>query len=219
MNLLIMGKPGAGKGTLASILQDNYHITHISTGNIFREEIAKRSPLGLAVENFITKGELVPDELTNQIVKSVLSEGDFPNGFMLDGYPRTKDQAMALDLILAELNMPLNFVVDIEVEDDVLLQRITGRRVCSQCNTIYHITLHPSTKIDVCDVCGGELIQREDDKEESVKNRIRIYNQKTEPLLDYYRQKGLVVTLGGRFKREDVFEFVEMKLGVTHGNN
>ena len=219
MNLLIMGKPGAGKGTLASIMQDNYHITHISTGNIFREEIAKQSPLGIAVESFITKGELVPDELTNNIVKSVLTQGHFPNGFMLDGYPRTKDQAIALDRILTELNMPLNFVVDIEVDDEVLLKRITGRRVCSGCNTIYHISLHPSIKPDVCDVCGGILIQREDDKEESVRKRIQIYNQKTEPLLDYYRQKNLIVTLDGRFKREDVFDFVETKLGITHGNH
>jgi adenylate kinase len=220
MNLLIMGKPGAGKGTLASKLLDHYRLTHISTGNIYREEIAKRSPIGLEAEKYIASGELVPDEMTNKIVKNVLQTGSFPRGFMLDGYPRTTAQAIALDAMLTELNNGLNAVINVEVSDKVLLERMAGRRVCPACNATYHVSFHPPKTTGVCDACGTPLIQRNDDKEESVLNRLRIYNEKTKPLLDYYRHKHLLMVVDGNQSSDTVFQEIVHRLEVIpHGNH
>lgn len=220
MNLLIMGKPGAGKGTLASKLLDHYRLTHISTGNIYREEIAKRSAIGVEAEKYIATGELVPDEMTNKIVKNVLQTGSFPNGFMLDGYPRTTAQAIALDAMLSELNNGLTAVINVEVSDKVLLERMAGRRVCPGCNATYHVSFHPPKTAGVCDVCGTPLIQRNDDKEESVLNRLRIYNEKTKPLLDYYRHKHLLMVVDGNQSSDTVFRDIVQRLEVpSHGNH
>ncbi|HOW37394.1 MAG TPA: adenylate kinase [Bacillota bacterium] len=220
MNLLIMGKPGAGKGTLASKLLDYYQLTHISTGNIYRDEMAKRSPIGLEAEKYIALGELVPDELTNGIVKNVLATGKFPNGFMLDGYPRTTAQAVALDQMLSERNDRLTAVINIDVSDQVLLERMAGRRVCPTCNALYHVSFHPPKKPGICDVCGGAVIQRNDDKEESVLNRLRIYNEKTKPLLDYYRHKHLLIVFDGNRGSDLVFQEIVTRLdAIQHGHH
>jgi len=220
MNLLIMGKPGAGKGTLASKLLDHYQLTHISTGNIYREEIAKRSPIGVEAEKFIVQGELVPDEMTNDIVKKVLHTGKFPHGFMLDGYPRTTAQAIALDTMLSDLDNGLTAVINVDVSDKVLLVRMAGRRVCPACNATYHVTFHPPKVSGVCDACGAGLIQRNDDKEESVLNRLRIYNEKTKPLLDYYRHKHLLMVLDGNQSSDVVFTEIVQRLEANpHGHH
>lgn len=220
MNLLIMGKPGAGKGTLASKLLEYYQLTHISTGNIYRDEMAKRSPIGLEVEKYIALGELVPDELTNGVVKDVLAKGKFPNGFMLDGYPRTTAQAVALDQMLSERNDRLTAVINIDVSDKVLLERMAGRRVCPSCNALYHVSFHPPKQPGICDVCGGAVIQRNDDKEESVLNRLRIYNEKTKPLLDYYRHKHLLIVFDGNRGSDLVFQEIVTRLdAIQHGHH
>lgn len=220
MNLLIMGKPGAGKGTQASRLLEHYQLTHISTGNIYREEIAKRSPIGLEAETYIAKGELVPDDLTNHIVKTVLNSGKFPNGFMLDGFPRTKAQAIALDSMLSELDMRLTAVINVDVEDEVLLKRMAGRRVCSKCNATYHLSFHPSKVDGICDICGAPTMQRPDDKEESVLNRLRIYNEKTKPLLEYYQKKHLLMVIDGSQDSNVVFSQITTRLeAIQNGNH
>ncbi len=213
INLLIMGKPGAGKGTQATRLLEHYQLTHISTGDIYREEMAKDSAIGKLAKQFIGKGELVPDDITNDIVKDVLAQKDYPNGFMLDGYPRTTAQAVALDNMLKDLGISLTAVINVEVDDKVLLERMAGRRVCSSCNATYHVSFHPPKKDCVCDICGSPLIQREDDLEESVLNRLRIYNEKTKPLLDYYKKKGLLFVVNGEQHKDEVFKVILQKLG------
>jgi adenylate kinase len=213
VNLLIMGKPGAGKGTQATRLLEHYRLKHISTGNVYREEIQKRSPIGILAESYIQKGELVPDDVTNKIVKEILHQNDYPNGFMLDGYPRTEAQAVALDHMLANMGIALTAVITIDVDDAVLLERMAGRRVCKVCNATYHVSFHPPVKQGVCDLCGGELIQRADDLEESVLNRLRIYNEKTRPLLDYYKRQGLLMVIDGRQSSDGVFAEITRRLG------
>ncbi len=208
-----MGKPGAGKGTQSTRLLEYYHLTHISTGDIYREEMAKNSAIGKLAKQYIGKGELVPDDVTNDIVKNVLSTKKFPNGFMLDGYPRTAAQAVALDEMLKELGISLTAVINVEVDDKVLLERMAGRRVCPSCNATYHISFHPPVKDNVCDVCGTVLIQREDDLEESVLNRLRIYNEKTKPLLDYYKKKGLLFVVNGERPKDEVFNTILQRIG------
>lgn len=219
INLLIMGKPGAGKGTQASKLIDYYQLTHISTGNIYREEMAKHSPIGIEAEAYISKGELVPDDLTNQIVKTVLNTEKFPHGFMLDGFPRTKAQAIALDSMLKDLNLSLTAVINMDVDDEVLMKRITGRRICSACNATYHTSFHPSKVDGICDVCGAPTIQRTDDSEDSVMNRLRIYNEKTKPLLEYYRKKHLLMELDGSLDSEIVFSQITKRLEALQNGN
>lgn len=208
-----MGKPGAGKGTQSTRLLEHYHLTHISTGDIYRTEMANDSAIGKLAKQYIGKGELVPDGVTNDIVKDVLSKKDYPNGFMLDGYPRTTAQAVALDEMLKELGISLTAVINVEVDDKVLLERMAGRRVCPSCNATYHVTFHPPVKDCVCDVCGSKLIQREDDLEESVLNRLRIYNEKTKPLLDYYKKKGLLFVVNGERPKDEVFNTILQRIG------
>ncbi len=206
LNLLILGKPGAGKGTQAAKLLKHYKLAHISTGDIYREQIAKRTSIGILANEYVSKGFLVPDDITNDIVEKVLHEKDYPNGFMLDGYPRTCEQAVALDQILASLNIRLSAVISIDVSDELLLRRMAGRRVCSDCQETYHIDFHPSAVPGVCDVCGGKLIQREDDLESSVLNRLNIYNEKTRPLLEYYENKGLLKVFDGELPAQTLFK-------------
>jgi len=213
INLLIMGKPGAGKGTQATRLLDHYRLTHISTGNVYRDEIAKRTPIGLEAEKYIGKGELVPDDLTNSIVKEILAKRNYPNGFMLDGYPRTKAQAKALDEMLESLGIQLTAVINVHVEDKVLLKRMAGRRVCPKCSATYHVSFHPPVKPGLCDVCGTALIQRSDDLEESVLNRLRIYNEKTKPLIEYYQKQKLLMEIDGERSSDSVFSEIVSRLG------
>lgn len=213
LNVLIMGKPGAGKGTQATRLLDYYKLKHISTGNFYREEIQKQSPIGIEAQKYIGRGELVPDDLTNDIVRGLLSKKDYPYGFMLDGYPRTETQAIALNHMLEELGIALTACVNVEVSDDILLDRMAGRRVCSKCNATYHLHFHPPVVAGVCDLCGSALYQRSDDLEESVLNRLKIYNDKTRPLLNFYRKMGILQLVDGTKSSDEVFQDIVSKLG------
>ncbi|MFA7075487.1 MAG: adenylate kinase [Candidatus Izemoplasmatales bacterium] len=213
INLLIMGKPGAGKGTQSTKLLKYYQLKHISTGNIYREEIKKGSEIGIEAKKYLDQGNLVPDKMTNEIVWKILNEKDYPNGFMLDGYPRTRTQAEALVEMLSQLDIKLTGVINVDVKDEVLLHRMAGRRVCPNCGHTYHIDYHPSKQEGICDHCGHRLIQRPDDLEESVMNRLAIYNEKTKPLLDFYSEKGLLLVVDGEQSSSKVFHDIIKKLG------
>ncbi|HPN61326.1 MAG TPA: adenylate kinase, partial [Bacilli bacterium] len=197
MRLLIMGPPGAGKGSQAPLLKKTYGIPHISTGDMFRAAIKQGTPLGIQAKAYTDKGELVPDQVTINIVKERLQEPDCQAGFLLDGFPRTIAQAKALDVILKEMNISLDAVININVPDDILIQRMSGRRMCRQCGASYHITNIPPQVANVCDVCGGSLYQRKDDSLETVGNRLEVYYKQTQPLLDYYAQSGLIHHING----------------------
>ena len=213
INLLIMGKPGAGKGTQSNKLLKHYKLTHISTGNIYREEIKKGSAIGVEAKKYLDEGNLVPDKMTNDIVWDILKKKDYPHGFMLDGYPRTRTQAEALDEMLHSLDISLSAVINVDVKDEVLLHRMAGRRVCLNCGHTYHVDYHPPKVEGICDHCGHKLIQRPDDLEESVMNRLAIYNEKTKPLLDYYDEKNLLVVIDGEQSTTKVFHDIIKKLG------
>jgi len=213
INLLIMGKPGAGKGTQSKKLLKHYKLAHISTGNIYREEISKGTVIGKEAKKYLDDGNLVPDKMTNDIVWDVLNENNYPHGFMLDGYPRTRAQAEALDQMLKKLDIKLSAVINVDVKDDVLLHRMAGRRVCPNCGHTYHTDYHPPKIDGICDHCGHELIQRPDDLEESVMNRLAIYNEKTKPLLDYYDEKKLLVVIDGEQSTNKVFQDILKELG------
>lgn len=213
INLLIMGKPGAGKGTQAKKLLDYFNLEHISTGNIYRDEIKKQSYIGKEAMKYLAQGNLVPDKMTNDIVRGILNNNDYPNGFMLDGYPRTEAQAEALDEMLEEMNIKLTAVVNVDVDDEVLLHRMAGRRVCSKCEHTYHVDYHPPVVKDVCDFCRSKLIQRDDDLEESVMNRLNIYNDKTKPLLEHYRRLQLLHVIDGEQPSNKVFKDIIESIG------
>lgn len=213
INLLIMGKPGAGKGTQAKKLLDYYELKHISTGNIYRDEIKKNTEIGIEAKKYLSEGNLVPDKMTNDIVREVLSRKDYPKGFMLDGYPRTEAQADALDQVLEDLGISLTAVINVDVNDEVLLHRMAGRRVCSKCGQTYHLDYHPPRVEGICDFCGNDLIQRDDDLEESVINRLNIYTKKTKPLLDHYEKKNLLMVINGEQSANEVFKEIVEKLG------
>lgn len=213
INLLIMGKPGAGKGTQATKLLKHYHLSHISTGNIYRKEIKNNTEIGIEAMKYISQGNLVPDKMTNDIVREVLGTQEFPNGFMLDGYPRTDAQADALDEILNDLGMELTAVINVDVSNEVLIHRMAGRRVCPNCGETYHLEYHPPKVDGVCDVCGTELIQRVDDLEESVMNRLKIYNKKTRPLLQHYSKLGKLIIIDGEQDSNKVFNDIIESIG------
>lgn len=215
MRLLIMGAPGAGKGTQATLIKEFYNIPHISTGDMFRQAMASGSDLGVLAKSYIDKGNLVPDDVTIGIVRDRLKEKDCKKGFLLDGFPRTIDQAIALDKILAELNVKLDGVINIAVEDSALIARISGRRICPNCGASFHVvTCKP--KVDgICDECGHELIQRDDDKEETLKVRLENYYKKTEPVLSYYEKQGLVKNIWGMGDIKQIFASITNVLGES----
>lgn len=198
MKLVLLGPPGAGKGTQATGIAETYSIPHISTGDIFRFNIKNETELGKEVKGFLDRGELVPDSLTVRIVKDRLEQKDAENGFLLDGFPRTIAQAQALDESLAQKGETLDRVINIDVEKDVLITRLSGRRVCKDCGQTYHAVNHPPKVEGVCDVCGGPVIHRADDSEETVRNRIAVYEDQTAPLIAYYEAKGLLLTVNGQ---------------------
>lgn len=205
MRVILMGPPGAGKGTQAELLVEHYRIPHISTGDMFRAAIKEQTPLGIKAKEYLDSGALVPDEVTIGIVAERLAQADCANGFLLDGFPRTVTQADALAKILSDLNMGLDGVVNIELDDKILIERLTGRRVCRQCSATYHMVFNPPQDKDRCDKCGGELYQRSDDTLETAQNRLRVYNDQTEPLIAYYSEQGLLRRIQGDQEIETVF--------------
>ncbi|MBQ1220749.1 MAG: adenylate kinase [Peptococcaceae bacterium] len=212
MKIILMGPPGAGKGTQAEKLVDLYQIPHISTGDMFRKAQKDGTELGLKAKSYMDQGQLVPDEVTVGIVKERLAEADCKEGFLLDGFPRTVQQADALDTILAELDMALDCVVNIEVDKAFLVDRLTGRRVCRTCGATYHIANKAPKVEGVCDKCGGELYQRGDDTIETVSNRLDVYAAQTAPLIDYYKSKGIMSSIDGSKSMEDVLADIRTAL-------
>lgn len=213
MRLLIMGAPGAGKGTQAVLIKEYFAIPHISTGDMFREAISKQTKMGLEAKKYIDKGDLVPDNVTIELVRERLLNEDCKNGFLLDGFPRTIAQAQALDETLRKLEIKLNAVLNVDTEDKILIDRIVGRRSCSVCKESYHMTNKKPKVEGICDVCGGKLIQRADDTEETFKNRLQVYHEITEPVLDYYQKQGLVKNISGSGDIKEIFERVKVLLG------
>ncbi|WP_226530299.1 adenylate kinase [Metabacillus niabensis] len=213
MNLVLMGLPGAGKGTQAERIVEKYNIPHISTGDMFRAAMKEETELGLQAKSFIDKGELVPDEVTIGIVRERLGKNDCQKGFLLDGFPRTVAQADALEGILSELNKQIDYVINIEVNKDILMERLTGRRICKQCGATYHLVFNPPAHEGKCDKCGGELYQRADDNEETVANRLEVNLQQTQPLLDFYNEKGYLRNIDGEQDIDMVFNDVDQLVG------
>ncbi|MGG1687842.1 adenylate kinase [Pseudalkalibacillus sp. NRS-1564] len=212
MNLVLMGLPGVGKGTQAEKIVEKYGIPHISTGDMFRAAIKEGTPLGLKAKEYMDSGNLVPDEVTIGIVRERLGKDDCEKGFLLDGFPRTVAQADALETILADLGKKLDYVVNIAVEEDQLMQRLTGRRVCRNCGATYHVIFNPPKEDGICDKCGGELYQRDDDKEETVRTRLEVNKQQQQPLLTFYEGKGYLKTIDGNRDINEVFEDVDQLL-------
>jgi adenylate kinase len=208
MNLILLGGPGAGKGTQAKKLIDKYQIPQISTGDILRAAVKEGTPMGKKAKEFMDAGKLVPDEVVIGIVEDRLKQPDCKKGFILDGFPRTVPQAEALDKALANMGSKIDHVVSIDVDEEELVTRLTGRRTCKNpaCGQMYHIKFTPPKKEGVCDKCGGELYQRDDDNEATVRSRLATYNQATKPLIDYYSAKGLVRPIKGVGGIDDIFK-------------
>lgn len=204
LRTILLGPPGAGKGTQAVKIVEKYNIPHISTGDIFRENIKNKTELGNRAKAYMDRGELVPDELVVEIATDRLTKDDCKNGFLLDGFPRTIFQAEKLDEFLAQRGEKIDKVINIDVEKDALVKRITGRRVCKSCGASYHVVNIPPKKDGICDLCSGELIQRADDTEETVLNRIDVYNKQTKPLVDYYDKAGVIINIDGNKDLDDV---------------
>ncbi|MFV0515990.1 MAG: adenylate kinase [Aminipila sp.] len=213
MNLILLGPPGAGKGTQATRIIEKYGIPHISTGDIFRKNIKEGTALGKKAQEYMNKGELVPDDLVIEIATNRLLEDDCKEGFLLDGFPRTVYQAEKLDQFLADNNRKIDKVLDIAVKKEELMTRLIGRRVCRACGATYHVVNMPPAKEGVCDVCGGELYQRSDDTEATVENRIEVYNSQTMPLVDYYTEKGNIAHIDGAAGLDNVFTAIVNVLG------
>jgi adenylate kinase len=204
MRIILLGPPGAGKGTQAERLTKEFGIPHISTGDIFRAALKEGTPLGMKAKEYMDDGKLVPDEIVVGIVKERLQKEDCENGFMLDGFPRTVAQADALEESLSEMGTKLDAVLLITVPDDELITRLTGRRVCRNCSATYHLKFNPPTG-EKCAACGGEIYQRDDDKEETVVKRLKVYHQQTAPLVEYYQEKGLLYSIDGEQSMDQVF--------------
>ena len=197
MRIVLLGPPGAGKGTQAKKIADQYGIVHISTGDLFRDNIKNQTPLGQKAKAYMDAGNLVPDELVIALVEDRISKDDCQKGYLLDGFPRTVAQASALSDFTEQASKPLDFALSIEVPEEKLIDRIVGRRVCPNCGASYHVTFNPPKKDGICDRCGSTLTQRKDDTEATVKNRLDVYNKETAPLIDYYRCKDILVTVNG----------------------
>ncbi|MGD6804776.1 adenylate kinase [Rossellomorea vietnamensis] len=215
MNIVLMGLPGAGKGTQAEKIVEKYGIPHISTGDMFRAAMKEETELGLKAKSFMDKGELVPDEVTIGIVRERLSREDCHKGFLLDGFPRTVAQADALETILTDLDKKIDYVINIQVDKEVLMERLTGRRICKKCGATYHLVFNPPSEEGVCDRCGGDLYQRADDNEETVQNRLDVNIKQTQPLLDFYQDKGYLVNIDGQRDIKEVFSDIDELIGSS----
>lgn len=208
LNIVLMGLPGAGKGTQAARIVDELNIPHISTGDMFRAAVKEETPLGLEAKSYMDQGQLVPDRVTIGIVRERLGKDDCANGFLLDGFPRTVPQAEALDELTKDLGRELDHVIYIEVDEDELLKRLTGRRICRDCGATYHVLFAPPKVERVCDRCGGELYQRDDDRVETVANRLKVNMEQTEKLLQYYQKTGKLHRVDGKQPIEHVTDSI-----------
>ena len=205
MRIVLLGAPGAGKGTQAKKLIDKYGIPQISTGDILRKAVADGTPLGTEAKSYMDKGELVPDSVVIGLVKERLQQDDCKKGFILDGFPRNTAQAETLDRVLGEMGVPLQIALSVDVDLDVLMKRLTGRRTCRQCGQMYNIYFSPPAKEGICDKCGGELYHRDDDKEETIRKRLEVYENQTAPLIEYYKNKGILKSVNGVGNIEEIF--------------
>jgi adenylate kinase len=213
LNIILLGPPGAGKGTQAKSISKECKIPHISTGDIFRKNISEKTPLGLEAKGYMDNGQLVPDELTINLVKDRLTHEDCVNGFMLDGFPRTVKQAEALDAFLRERNIDIDAALLIDAPKDLIVERMTGRRVCSHCGATYHVVNIPPKVEDVCDECGSALVQRKDDNLETVLERLDVYDRQTSPLVEYYKGRGKLKSVDGSKELHEVFQDIRDLLG------
>jgi adenylate kinase len=209
MNLVLLGPPGAGKGTQAVLLVKEYELLHVSTGDMLREAIKEGSSVGKEAQSYMNKGELVPDAIVTQVVIDRMSKPDAEGGVILDGYPRTRVQAESLDGSLKEENRALDMVLYFRTSEEVAVERLSGRRMCPECGKIYHITNMPPKKENICDKCGEKLYQRDDDKPETVKNRLVVYNNSTKDLVDYYKEKGILQEVDGDISAGELFERID----------
>ncbi|MFU8785770.1 MAG: adenylate kinase [Candidatus Izemoplasmataceae bacterium] len=213
MKILLMGPPGAGKGSQSAKLVEEFQLTNISTGEMFRESFRNNEPLGIEAMRYIDKGNLVADDITNEIVRKRLLREDAERCFLLDGYPRTVAQAEALDEMLDQMNSKLTAVINITVDKEAILERMVGRRVCKKCGLSYHLSFKPPKQDGVCDECGGELYQRTDDQLSSVKNRLDIYENKTKPIIEYYKSRGILKNVDGMQSFDEVYQDIKKALG------
>ena len=213
MKIIMLGAPGAGKGTQAKMIADKYQVPHVSTGDIFRANIKNGTELGMEAKKYMDQGQLVPDELTVKILLDRVAQPDCKNGYVLDGFPRTIPQAEVLDKALAELSESIDYAINVDVPDENIVRRMSGRRACLSCGATYHIEHIPPKKEGICDTCGQELVLRDDDKPETVLNRLDVYHKQTQPLIDFYTEKGVLRTVDGTVDMQDVFGAIVAILG------
>lgn len=215
MKIILLGPPGAGKGTLAKMMVDTWGLEHISTGDMFRKLIKEETPLGLKIKNYVESGALVPDEIVVEVVIQRINEIGKDKGFILDGFPRTFNQASILDENLEKLDIRIDKVLNLNSREEVIIQRLGGRRICKVCGESFHVTNVPPKKEGICDSCGGELYQRKDDNSETVRNRLKVYNDQTAELIDYYNKSDLLSTINSDLSMEQTFNAVKEILGVA----
>ena len=213
MKIIMLGAPGAGKGTQAKRIAEKYGLPHVSTGDIFRANIKNQTELGMEAKKYMDEGKLVPDELTVKILLDRVADEDCKNGYVLDGFPRTIPQAEVLNAALEQLDDAIDYAIDVNVPDENIVKRMSGRRACVTCGATYHIVHIPPKKENICDNCGSELILRDDDKPETVLNRLKVYHEQTQPLIDYYTKKGVLRTVDGTKDMNDVFADIVSILG------
>ncbi|TCK93435.1 adenylate kinase [Natranaerovirga hydrolytica] len=210
MKIIMLGAPGAGKGTQAKRISEKYNIPHISTGDIFRENIKNKTEIGMKAKNYMDQGLLVPDEVVVDLVAARLSQEDCKNGYVLDGFPRTTPQASALEKAVDSID----YAINIDVPDEEIIGRMAGRRACTSCGATYHIEMNPTKKPGICDACGNEVVQRDDDKEETVLKRLNVYKEQTQPLIEYYQNKDILVSIDGTQDIDDVTNDIIKILGA-----
>lgn len=213
MKIIMLGAPGAGKGTRAAMIAENYKIPHISTGDIFRANIKNGTELGKEAKGYMDQGLLVPDELTVKILLDRVAQEDCQNGYVLDGFPRTIPQAEVLDQELSKLGDKVDYAIDVDVSDDVIVNRMAGRRACLKCGATYHVAHVPPQQEGICDKCGSELVLRDDDAPETVKHRLEVYHEQTQPLIDFYAQKGILKSVDGTGEVKDALKEIVAILG------
>ena len=215
MRLIFLGPPGAGKGTQAKLLEERYGAKQLSTGDILRNAVKNQSPLGKKAKVYMDSGELVPDEIVIGLIQEELQKGAYKRGYLLDGFPRTIAQVKALQKILDNIGQELDTVLNLEVSEDFLLQRLGGRRTCRNCGEMYHLVFNPPAKGGVCDKCNGELYLRDDDREETIRNRLDVYNRQTKPLIQFFSEQGKLISISGEGDIDTIFERISQALRVN----